>query len=453
MFLRIYIFSVFCLFCFIGKAQLDATGKIKAELQKAEKDPAFATAFIGFCLMDAQTGEVLVETNSQKSFITASAMKPVTIGAALALLGDTFRFKTIMEYAGPGHFLTPAIVFRGGGDPTFGSLRWDSTHTTIATVLSKTIKGINHIYFDNRFYGEEVPPPGYEYGDLGFYYGVPVKAFNYADNIQYLVADTTQVPDFTDPGILHDTVFYRLKGNVPLQNPAELNTKNYDANQAFAEYSPDVLFVNDLLAYDSLNVFDKEQPIVDGSVQHVMFRKPVHTFYSPPLLDIATKTNQESINLYAEGILRALSTKQYGYSTLDSSLAIAQRFWKETVGDTKGLRMTDGSGMSRSNLCTPLLFCKMFSAYSKRANFQSFYSTFAVAGQSGTVKNFGKGTKAEGNARIKTGTMSRVKTFVGYVKGANGRLYSFALMINNFEPDSKPTELARKIIPLIAEIK
>ena len=148
-----------------------------------------------------------------------------------------------------------------------------------------------------------------------------------------------------------------------------------------------------------------------------------------------------------------MGINKYGATSLDTCLAIAQRFWKNEVGDLKGLRMTDGSGLSRSNLCSPALMTKMLSSYTNRPNFGSFYSTLAVAGKTGTVANFCKGTAADGNARIKSGSMSRVKCYAGYVTGKDGKLYAFTLMFNNFESTAAPTAAAQKIIPLIAGLK
>jgi D-alanyl-D-alanine carboxypeptidase/D-alanyl-D-alanine-endopeptidase (penicillin-binding protein 4) len=181
--------------------------------------------------------------------------------------------------------------------------------------------------------------------------------------------------------------------------------------------------------------------------------KPLATWYSPSLSEITAKTNAQSINLYAECILRAIGIQKYGPSTLDTSIVAVKTFWKDEVGSLQGLRMTDGSGLSRSNLCTPLLFCKMLTAYTKRDNFNSFYSTIPIAGREGTVKNFAVGTAAENNARLKSGSMSRVKCYAGYVKGKNGKLYAVSIMFNNFEPDATVTAAAAKLIGKVAELK
>jgi D-alanyl-D-alanine carboxypeptidase/D-alanyl-D-alanine-endopeptidase (penicillin-binding protein 4) len=44
-----------------------------------------------------------------------------------------------------------------------------------------------------------------------------------------------------------------------------------------------------------------------------------------------------------------------------------------------------------------------------------------------------KGTPAEGNARIKTGSMNNVRAMSGYVRTADGDKLAFAILANNFE--------------------
>ena len=44
-----------------------------------------------------------------------------------------------------------------------------------------------------------------------------------------------------------------------------------------------------------------------------------------------------------------------------------------------------------------------------------------------------KGTPAENNVRAKTGTMSNVRSLVGYVRTRDGEPIAFVVMVNNFE--------------------
>lgn len=419
--------------------------KIKKEVENAQKSKDFANGFIGFCLMDAQSGKVIYENNAGKSFSTASAMKTVTVGAALALLGDTFRFKTELGYTGEikNGVLDGDLYIIGGMDPTTGTDRWPETHIdSITTYFTNAVKalGIKKITggvvaMPSYAINSNIPP-AHEIGDLAQRYGAPPSGLNFKENYFIERFDTTIVPDTADPNIIREIILgsiYTAYDQEGISNPKKP-----------AWFFADALTTT--LKMQGINI-----AIEPSSSESDNYYRLITTYYSPSLQEIATQTQQQSINLYAECILRAVTLNRW--STIDTSMATVQRFWKNEKLDLTGLRMTDGSGLSRSNLCTPKLFCQMLSAYTKRPNFESFYNTFAVAGQNGTVSTFAKGTKADGNARIKSGSMSRVKSYIGYVTGPNGGLYTFAIMFNNFSPDASPTAVASKIVPLIAQLK
>ena len=58
-------------------------------------------------------------------------------------------------------------------------------------------------------------------------------------------------------------------------------------------------------------------------------------------------------------------------------------------------------------------------------------SSLPVAGKTGTLRSIGKKTKIAGNLKAKSGTMTRIKSYAGYVKSASGRNLAFAIVINN----------------------
>jgi D-alanyl-D-alanine carboxypeptidase/D-alanyl-D-alanine-endopeptidase (penicillin-binding protein 4) len=64
--------------------------------------------------------------------------------------------------------------------------------------------------------------------------------------------------------------------------------------------------------------------------------------------------------------------------------------------------------------------------------FGIFYNSLPLAGVSGTLAHSMQGTQAEGNIRAKTGTISRVKSYAGYVRTHSGKRLIFAIIINNF---------------------
>ncbi|MDB4268153.1 D-alanyl-D-alanine carboxypeptidase [Akkermansiaceae bacterium] len=60
-----------------------------------------------------------------------------------------------------------------------------------------------------------------------------------------------------------------------------------------------------------------------------------------------------------------------------------------------------------------------------------------MAGRSGTLVSFGNGSAIAGRVRAKSGGMSRVKTYAGYLTKKSGKRYAFTLMTNNYVSSPK----------------
>jgi D-alanyl-D-alanine carboxypeptidase/D-alanyl-D-alanine-endopeptidase (penicillin-binding protein 4) len=65
---------------------------------------------------------------------------------------------------------------------------------------------------------------------------------------------------------------------------------------------------------------------------------------------------------------------------------------------------------------------------------RAFERSLAVAGQSGTLASRMRGTRAAGNCRAKTGTLSDVSTLAGTCRSASGHTIAFALLMNAIAP-------------------
>jgi D-alanyl-D-alanine carboxypeptidase/D-alanyl-D-alanine-endopeptidase (penicillin-binding protein 4) len=93
----------------------------------------------------------------------------------------------------------------------------------------------------------------------------------------------------------------------------------------------------------------------------------------------------------------------------------------------------------------------------KRTSFDSFYKTFAVAGDEndfGFVVYFGKDTPAAKNARVKTGYIGGVRSHTGYVRTQSGRMIAFSCIANNYHCKTKEiTKLHEKVVAALAALE
>ena len=155
------------------------------------------------------------------------------------------------------------------------------------------------------------------------------------------------------------------------------------------------------------------------------------------------QTNLQSMNLYAEAMLKMMGVETFKDGTTVSGTMAVEGFWRQKGVDLGGFFMRDGSGLSRSNALTATTLTSILQYAAGQPFFNAYYASFPVAGVSGTMTNVGRGTAAEGNVRAKTGTIERVTSYSGYFKTRSGQLMTFAIIANDYDGESRA--IRRKI--------
>jgi D-alanyl-D-alanine carboxypeptidase/D-alanyl-D-alanine-endopeptidase (penicillin-binding protein 4) len=163
---------------------------------------------------------------------------------------------------------------------------------------------------------------------------------------------------------------------------------------------------------------------------------------SKTVKEIAFWTNFKSVNLFAEGLLNQLGYTKQGNGSTESSLKVLTEFWEQKI-DLSGMILKDGSGLSRSNAISANHFCQLLNYMYKSNNFVDFKETLPVAGKSGTISSLCKGQMGEGRIFAKSGTISNVKAYAGYVYSKSGKKFAFSISVNNYNGSS--ADLQNKI--------
>ena len=135
-----------------------------------------------------------------------------------------------------------------------------------------------------------------------------------------------------------------------------------------------------------------------------------------------------SDNMMAESTLRALCP----YETRDSALVLEKQIIKELGVNTNGMRIFDGSGLTRKNGVSPLFLSDVLGAMAKTDYADEYASYFPVAGKDGTMRSFNFKSLKKNRLALKTGTVNGVRCYAGYLIDRNGTpLCSVVVMLNH----------------------
>jgi D-alanyl-D-alanine carboxypeptidase/D-alanyl-D-alanine-endopeptidase (penicillin-binding protein 4) len=109
--------------------------------------------------------------------------------------------------------------------------------------------------------------------------------------------------------------------------------------------------------------------------------------------------------------------------------------------------MLDGSGLSPNNGISARLTAGLLVYMYNSKDSSVFLSSLPAAGESGTMKNYFRSDVFKGRVVAKTGSISGVRAFGGYVTTQSGKTMAFTMIANGFTvPWRQVTDRMEKII-------
>lgn len=157
-----------------------------------------------------------------------------------------------------------------------------------------------------------------------------------------------------------------------------------------------------------------------------------------------------SNNMYAEAIHRYMGYKSHGIgSSANGAKAVSEYFQKLHL-ENSGVNIEDGCGLSVRNRLTTDFMCRFLKEVYKTPYFSDYEKTLALAGENGTVKNLLNGLPSNINVRIKSGSMTGVRAFAGYIINSRGQRLCFAVIANDF--DCTGAQMRTKLEKIIMKI-
>lgn len=439
------------------------------------------TAIVSASFIDISTQEELLSINSKTSVVPASVLKLVTTASALEFLGEDFKFKTSIYADGliSDGILNGNLVIVGGGDPTLGSSYFDSKEHNFLLdwVLKIKQAGIDSItgsiVVDPSIYVDQDVPKTWVWEDLGNYYGAAAQGISLYDNMFYLYFNTenrdkgtTQIVR-TEPSIqdLHienlvksssinrDQAYifgstfdsYRqIRGSLPM------GRQNFKVKASIPD--PSVLLGTELKSrlYQEKMIDADCIVLKKATDSDSTYLTTIYEHLSPTLSQIIRELNFHSVNLFAEHLC-----KHIGLKTLEEGSTIAgcksiESFWKLQGIGSKGLFLADGSGLSRVNAISASTLAKVLVNVTQKPYYKAFENSIPLVGIEGTIANYFVGSPIKGKARIKTGSMTRVRSFAGYMTTQKGKNLAFAVMVNNYNGAS--ADMVRQMEQLINNV-
>ena len=346
----------------------------------------------GGCLRVDWLGEKLTAVNSDLSLIPASASKLITAAVALEVLSPTYTFETQIfsdPISSSGAVSNLYIV--GGGDPvivrndypatekypTINGTPLDSLVQSVAAAGIKQITGSISVIdsrYDNLRYLDVWPSSfyGVEAGPLG------ALMFNDAT----IFGQPTRAED---PALAAGTELALLL--------AQRGVVGVPTVQRVASVPTSATKVTSL---------------VSASLQSIVQEMLVN-----------------SDNNTAELLVKELGFAKKGTGTTQSGLEVISetiKQWKATSTAT----VVDGSGLSSTNASTCDFFIYVLEKYK-----DVFPSLLSVAGESGTLATTFVNSPVEGRLVGKTGTLTGVKSLVGYLPLDEEDDVQFSLLMNS----------------------
>ncbi|HEY6503560.1 MAG TPA: D-alanyl-D-alanine carboxypeptidase/D-alanyl-D-alanine-endopeptidase [Chitinophagaceae bacterium] len=435
------------------------TQKLQKAWQQFEADPQLKHAISSLYVIDAKTGKVVFDKNSQVGLAPASTQKIITAATAFELLGKDYRYKT--EF---GQCIDSekdiCIWVNPSGDPTFGSWRWGSTQEK--NLLSAIMNGLKGVDF-NRCKGmvingigwnAEQIPDGWIWQDIGNYYGAGAGILNWRENqFDLFLKSGNKIGDrVTIVGTAPVLYSYKIiceamsaargsgdnsyiyipshYSNAVVRGTIPINEERFKISGSIMNPANEFLTVfKDSLSHRySWRGSEEKGFITYGG----LLRTPhiYYTHYSPHLDSIIYWFLQKSINFYGEALIKTFASHNKKLRSMvdtnlvvgitDSGVATVKHFWKQKGIDEDELNMYDGSGLSPLNRVTAHAQVEILK-YAKTKNwFPYFYDA---------LPEFN-------GMKIKSGSISDVKGFCGYHKAKDGNEYIFSFLVNNYSGTS-----------------
>lgn len=419
-------------------------------------------ASVAVDVVDLKKHTSLISHQPALQLTPASVAKVITTASAFEMLGSDYRFHT--SVFADGELLNGKcsgdLIVVGGGDPTLGSSFFDSQRPEIVmnrivdAIVAKGIRSFDgHLVINTRFFSTLSYPAGRLWDDLGNYFGGCPSSLSYRDNTFFLYLNSPAVRgelcnvDSTDPnlpdltfncrvtasGVRDSAYVYGVSGmsQYVLQGSIPAGKQRFRIKGALPD--PPRQFANELLAaLSKRNIHVSGGVVMSDDAITKSGLLPLVVIDSPALVEIMKVINTNSHNLMADHLWLTMGFPLSSRSLWDQAFLNVKNHWRDkSISGISQWQMYDGSGLSLLTSVSAQSLTGVLQAMWSRSDFQLFKSTLAVGGQSGTLQNMWKDEASRGRIYAKSGSMTGVVSYAGYLSTSSGRECAFTVIVNH----------------------
>ncbi len=424
--------------------------KIDETIEKSE----FANARWGVFVVSLQDGRVLAARDAQKLFTPASVQKLLTSVVALDKLGADFRWQTKVFALNKieNGVLDGDLILYGQGAPDLSDEGIENLANQLKAKGLQKIKG--NIIGDESFFTGDNFGDGWAWNELQWYYGAEASALSINRNEVNL--------NLQNGKPTASTILMQVSGEVKPNQNSEIESigvkREFGENRVYVWGEGKNLDVRVAMQNPALwaakifkEALQKKGIAVEGDAKaadwktenklDVATSTELVTVESQTLAEIVRKMNKDSVNLYAELILRTLG-KKFGAEAPDENpkaqktrgddlagTSVIKKWLTEngvTFQETEAIR--DGSGLSRLNFVTPETIGRALIAAAQMKAAETFKNSLPIAGTDGTLR--GRLGNVRGKILAKTGSITYINSLAGYAKNER-ETFAFVILCNN----------------------
>jgi D-alanyl-D-alanine carboxypeptidase/D-alanyl-D-alanine-endopeptidase (penicillin-binding protein 4) len=358
--------------------------------------------------------------------------------------------------------LNGVLIIKAGADPTLGSSYFNTSSPE--TFLAETKKAF-HGAGINCFNGKLIidvsglPRPEYPssrlWEDMSNYYGAPPSALSWRDNsFSITLASPSQ------PGLLCRVVSTSIP-NSDLDFDCYVTGSSINRDSAYVYGYPGLPnwyltgcipagadafvikaalpFPEKTFAHEFLSIFEHPQKVDVIVEQHpvdISQARKILVWKSEPLNEIIKVVNHKSLNLSADHLFLAMAGDDSASPMRwDKAGLVLNEFWlKHNI--TEPVRLLDGSGLSTGNRVSAYYMVEILKFMNGVPDGDLFKQSLPISGESGTLRYMWQTKPYRGEIQAKSGSMTGVVNYAGYLTTHTQRKVAFCIMLNNVNASS-----------------